>query len=80
MTSSTAAAPGGCAPIYRGVYAVGHDAIPVRGRLFAALLLAGRTGALSHRTAAALHKLIPSMPPFIDVTVTGRRARGTSAT
>ena len=24
--------------IYRGVYAVGHDAIPVRGRLFAALL------------------------------------------
>ena len=62
-------------PIYRGVYAVGHDAIPVRGRLFAALLLAGRTGALSHRTAAALHKLIPSMPPFIDVTVTASRPR-----
>ena len=61
--------------IYRGVYAVGHDAIPVRGRLFAALLLAGPTGALSHRTAAALHKLIPSMPPFTDVTVTASRPR-----
>ena len=60
--------------IYRGVYAVGHDAIPVRGRLFAALLAAGPPAALSHRTAAALHKLIPSMPPFIDLTVTGRRA------
>ncbi|MET0684443.1 MAG: type IV toxin-antitoxin system AbiEi family antitoxin domain-containing protein [Solirubrobacteraceae bacterium] len=60
--------------IYRGVYAVGHDAIPVRGRLFAALLVAGPPAALSHRTAAALHKLIPSMPPFVDLTVTGRRA------
>ena len=60
--------------IYRGVYAVGHDAIPVRGRLFAALLAAGPPAALSHRTAAALHKLIPSMPPFVDLTVTGRRA------
>ena len=60
--------------IYRGVYAVGHDAIPVRGRLFAALLAAGPLAALSHRAAAALHKLIPSMPPFVDLTVTGRRA------
>ena len=60
--------------IYRGVYAVGHDAIPVRGRLFAALLAAGSPAALSHRTAAAVHKLIPSMPPFVDLTVTGRRA------
>jgi len=47
----------------------------VRGRLYAALLLAGPTGALSHRTAAALHKLIPSMPPFTDVTVTASRPR-----
>jgi len=62
-------------PIYRGVYAVGHDAIPVRGRLCAALLLAGPGAALSHRIAAALHKLIPSMPPFIDVTVTGSPPR-----
>ena len=61
--------------IYRGVYAVGHDAIPVRGRLFAALLLAPPGRGLSHATATAMHKLIPSMPPFIDVTVTAGRPR-----
>ena len=61
--------------IYRGVYAVGHDAIPVRGRLFAALLLARPERGLSHETATALHKLIPSMPPCIDVTVTASRPR-----
>ena len=61
--------------VYRGVYAVGHDAIPVRGRLCAALLLAPCPRGLSYRTATALHKLIPSMPPFIDVTVTTCRPR-----
>jgi len=60
--------------IYRGVYAVGHDAIPVRGRLFAALLVAGPDSGLSHTTASGLHKLVPSMPPFVEVSVTGRRA------
>ena len=59
--------------IYRGVYAVGHDAIPVRGRLYAALLVARHDSALSHSTGTALHKLIPSMPPFVEVSVTGRR-------
>src|SRR5918994_4878630 len=58
--------------IHRGVYAVGHDAIPVRGLLCAALLVAGADAALSHRTAAALHKLLPSMPVLVDVSVTGR--------
>jgi very-short-patch-repair endonuclease len=33
-----------------------------------------RMAALSHRGAAALHKLVPSKPPCIDLTVTGRRA------
>ncbi|HYI18496.1 MAG TPA: DUF559 domain-containing protein [Solirubrobacteraceae bacterium] len=61
--------------IHRGVYAVGHDAIPVRGRLFAALLLARPERGLSHAAATALHKLIPSVPPTIDVTVTAGRPR-----
>ena len=61
--------------IHRGVYAVGHDAIPVRGRLFAALLLARPERGLSHAAATALHKLIPSVPPIIDVTVTAGRPR-----
>jgi hypothetical protein len=61
--------------IYRGVYAVGHDAIPIRGRLCAALLVAGPDSALSHRTAAYVLTLLPSMPPFVDVTTTNHRRR-----
>jgi Protein of unknown function (DUF559)/Transcriptional regulator, AbiEi antitoxin len=61
--------------IHRGVYAVGHDAIPIRGRLCAALLVAGPDSALSHRTAAYVLTLLPSMPPFVDVTTAGRAPR-----
>ena len=43
-----------------------------RGRMIAALIAAGPGAALSHRTAAYLWKLIPSMPPFVDVTFTDR--------
>ena len=46
-------AAGRLRPVYRGVYALGHDALPSRGRLMAALLAAGPGAALSHRTAAA---------------------------
>jgi Protein of unknown function (DUF559)/Transcriptional regulator, AbiEi antitoxin len=60
---------------YRGVYAVGHEAVQLRGRLFAALLVAGPGAALSHRTAAALHRLIRSMPQFIEVTTAKRAPR-----
>ena len=55
---------------HHGVYAVGHEAIQVRGRLVAGLMAAGPGAALSHRTAAALWKLIPSLPPFVEVTTT----------
>jgi hypothetical protein len=61
--------------IHAGVYAVGHDAIPIRGRLCAALLVAGPGSALSHRTAAHVLKLLPSMPPFVEVTTTKRAPR-----
>jgi hypothetical protein len=61
--------------IHRGVFAVGHDAIPIRGRLCAALLVAGPDSALSHRTAAYVLTLLPSMPPFVDVTTAGRAPR-----
>lgn len=59
--------------IHRGVYAVGHDAIPIRGKLCAALLVAGPGSALSHRTAAHVLNLLPSMPPFVEVTTTAQR-------
>jgi very-short-patch-repair endonuclease len=63
--------------VFRGIYAVGHAALSDPARMHAALLAAGPTAVLSHRTAAALHKLIPSMPPFVEVTVTTnpRRSR-----
>ena len=56
--------------IHRGVYAVGHAAVSQRGRLRAALLAAGPTAVLSHGTAAALWRILPSMPPSVHVTLT----------
>jgi very-short-patch-repair endonuclease len=61
--------------LYRGVYAVGHNALTDRGRMRAGLIAAGSTAVLSHWTAAALWSLIPSMPPFVDVTVTKKGPR-----
>jgi hypothetical protein len=61
--------------VYRGVYAVGHDAIPLRGTLTAALLVVGEGSALSHRTAAGLWKILPSLPPFVELATTTSRAR-----
>jgi very-short-patch-repair endonuclease len=61
--------------LYRGVYAVGHGALTDRGRMRAALIAGGPTAVLSHRTAAAVWKLAPSVPPFVEVTVTRRGPR-----
>jgi very-short-patch-repair endonuclease len=64
-------------PVFRGVYAIGHAALSDLGRLHAALLAAGPDAVVSHRAAAVLHRILPSMPPFVDVTVAGnpRRSR-----
>jgi very-short-patch-repair endonuclease len=64
--------------VFRGVYAVGHAALSDAGRMHAALLAAGPGVVLSHRTAAALHKLIPSVPPFVEVTTTRNPRRSRS--
>jgi hypothetical protein len=63
--------------VFRGVYAVGHAGLTDAGRMHAALLAAGPGATLSHRTAGALHRVIPSLPPFVEVTVTDtpRRSR-----
>jgi very-short-patch-repair endonuclease len=55
--------------VFRGIYAVGHAALADRGRMHAALIAAGPSATLSHRTAGAVQQLIPSMPPFVEVTV-----------
>jgi very-short-patch-repair endonuclease len=61
--------------VHQSVYAVGHEALSDRGRMIAALLAAGPGAAISHQTAAYLWKLTPSMPQFIDVTLTDRTPR-----
>jgi Transcriptional regulator, AbiEi antitoxin/Protein of unknown function (DUF559) len=43
--------------VHRGVYAVGHRRLTVRGRWMAAVLACGPGAVLSHRDAAALHGL-----------------------
>jgi hypothetical protein len=59
--------------IYPGVYAVGHRAISIEGRLLAAVLYAGRGAALSHATAARWWNLIPYLPDTAHVTSPRRR-------
>ena len=61
--------------VHRGIYGVGHAALTERGRLRAALLAAGPSAILSHRTAVALWRLTSSMPPFVEVTVTKKGPR-----
>jgi very-short-patch-repair endonuclease len=55
--------------IHRGVYAVGHTAITVRGRWMAAVLASGPGAVLSHRSATALWGIWGSGAGEIHVTV-----------
>ncbi|HEX7058782.1 MAG TPA: type IV toxin-antitoxin system AbiEi family antitoxin domain-containing protein [Solirubrobacterales bacterium] len=57
--------------IHRGVYAVGHWGLPVEGRWMAAVFACGDEAVVSHRTAAALWKLLPSAGGTVDVSVPG---------
>jgi very-short-patch-repair endonuclease len=54
---------------------VGHEAVQTRGLLVAGLMVAGPGAALSHRTAGGAMKLLPSMPPFVEMTTTRTRPR-----
>jgi very-short-patch-repair endonuclease len=66
--------------IHRGVYAVGHPGLSLRGRWMAATLALGGAAVLSHRSAAALWALLDSPETPIEVCVPGhggrRRRRG----
>lgn len=61
--------------VFRGVYAVGHPSIGERGRLRGATLACGQGAVVSHRSAAALLKLIDKGPVVIDVIAPGTRGR-----
>src|SRR5437879_10139214 len=47
-------------PLYRGVYAVGHPTLTMKGIWMAAVLAGGQRAVLSHRSAAALWGVRPS--------------------
>jgi hypothetical protein len=66
--------------LHPGVYAVGHTALPLRGRWLAAVLASGNGALLSHRSAAALWGMLTTSAPKIDVIVppgSGRRSTDT---
>lgn len=58
--------------IHRGVYAVGHTRLSVKGRWMAAVLACGPDALLSHHAAAALHDLRRPSGGKLDVTSTSR--------
>jgi hypothetical protein len=63
-------------PLYRGVYAVGHDRLSQESRWMAAVLAAGKGAALSHLAAAKHWQIWSRRAQTIDVIVAGnRRAR-----
>lgn len=61
--------------VFPGVYAVGRRQIGERGRMYAASLACGERAVISHRSAAALMKLLDKGPASIDVIASGSRGR-----
>jgi predicted transcriptional regulator of viral defense system len=59
--------------VHPHVYALGHRALSIEGRLHAALLYAGRGAALSHTTAAWVWSLIETEPQQIHLVTRDRR-------
>jgi Protein of unknown function (DUF559)/Transcriptional regulator, AbiEi antitoxin len=59
--------------LHRGVYAVGHAVIAIRGRLVAAVLYGGPGAALSHQTAGWCWRLLDAEPRRIHVSTPNRR-------
>ena len=57
--------------VHRGVYAVGHGKLTLRGRWMAAVLACGPEAFLSHRAALALWDLRETASGLIEVTVRG---------
>ena len=58
--------------LHPAVFALGHLSLPIEGRMLAALLHAGSTAVLSHRTAAWWWGLVDDEPRAIEVSSTGR--------
>lgn len=63
-------------PYFRGVYAVGHDVVSLRGRARAALLSAGEAAALSHLWSIAVHGVRRGPPAEVDLIAPHGTCRG----
>ena len=57
--------------LHRGVYAVGHPNVPLKGRFLAAIKACGPTAVLSHFSAAVLYGLLRWDDRYPEVTVPG---------
>jgi Protein of unknown function (DUF559) len=63
--------------VFRGVYALGHEALTPKGRLTAAVLACGPEAAISHRSAAIWWGFWRGpQPQGVEVTVPGRSRKG----
>ncbi|HEU4657389.1 MAG TPA: type IV toxin-antitoxin system AbiEi family antitoxin domain-containing protein [Capillimicrobium sp.] len=62
-------------PKHRGVYAVGHPELTLRGEFMAAVKACGPGAVLSHVSAAVLHALVDWDDRFPEVTVHGSATR-----
>jgi very-short-patch-repair endonuclease/predicted transcriptional regulator of viral defense system len=62
-------------PIHRGVYAVGHAKLTLKGHWMAAVLAGGPDALLSHRCALGLWQVRAAESGLIDVTVPGPSSR-----
>jgi hypothetical protein len=61
--------------LHRGVYAVGHPGVTLRGRFRAAVLACGAAAALSHFSAAALWGFLGWEERYVEVTLVGDGTR-----
>jgi very-short-patch-repair endonuclease len=61
--------------LHQGVYAVGHDAASWSRRWMAAALACGEVAVISHRSAAALWKLLAPIDGPIDIAIPGSGGR-----
>jgi predicted transcriptional regulator of viral defense system len=61
-------------PVHPEVFALGHAALSLDGRLVAAVLYGGDQAVLSHTTAAWMWSLIDAVPTRIHLTTPGRRS------
>lgn len=62
--------------LHRGVYAVGHPAVSIRGRQRAAVLACGASAVLSHFSAAVFWGLVESSDRLPQVSVADAAGRG----